>query len=167
MMCLLCGAIDKEGILSLFYSDESQRALFHNSEVWHRASAEAKWIKVRSNGECVVDGEVKRTVNIATTTDSDSNTKIVTREDNVLVFCESNGDGFIQCPDSSHVFIKSNISSQEWDLHDNAQENELDDLELNKDLMSVIGDVQQAWHQQGGDTVLRPCATGCTTRATV
>merc|ERR1711971_999593 len=23
------------------------------------------------------------------------------REDNVLVFCESNGDGFIQCPESS------------------------------------------------------------------
>ena len=34
-----------------------------------------------------------------------------------MVFCENNGDGFIQYPDSTHIFVKSNISTKEWDLH--------------------------------------------------
>merc|ERR1719411_1658737 len=64
----------------------------------------------------MIDNEIKKALHIATTTDSDTNTKIVTRQDNVLVFCHENGDGFTQYPDSSHVFVKSNISKEEYDL---------------------------------------------------
>jgi len=114
--------MDECGAITVYYSDHSQRKLFPNSEVWHKRAGSSTWTEIKSNGECVINEQTQqRRLQMATTTDSESDTKIVTREDNVLVFCQCNGDGFVQYPDSTHLFVKSNISSKEWNLHQLAQ----------------------------------------------
>ena len=111
-------AIDVEGAITVFYSDSSQRRVFPDSEIWTK-SKDSKWIKVKVNGDCVVDGEVLESVKIkmATTTDSDSMTSIITRTDNVMVLEQQNGDRVIQCPDSMDILVESEIGSDEWKGH--------------------------------------------------
>eukprot|EP01083_Nonionella_stella_P083519 231002_1 len=113
--------IDPNGVMTILYSDASERKVFPNSETWYRSSVNHPWIIVQSNGTCLEGPHTRKDIHIATTTDSDTNTKIVTRQDNVLVFCHSNGDGFVQCPDSMHIFVQSNISQNEWNLHELSQ----------------------------------------------
>eukprot|EP00487_Bulimina_marginata_P001653 TRINITY_DN1382_c0_g1_i2.p1 TRINITY_DN1382_c0_g1~~TRINITY_DN1382_c0_g1_i2.p1 ORF type:complete len:123 (-),score=8.93 TRINITY_DN1382_c0_g1_i2:554-922(-) len=60
--------IDKEGIITIFYSNDSQRKLFPNSETWYKSSSDSKWNIVKSNGQCMTDQDMKKPINIATNT---------------------------------------------------------------------------------------------------
>lgn len=114
--------IDVEGAITVFYSDSSQRRVFPDSEIWTKTK-ESKWIEIKVNGDCVVDGAVSESVKIKTakTTDSDSMTSIITRTDNVMVMEQQNGNRVIQCPDSMDILVESSIDSEEWKGHELSQ----------------------------------------------
>jgi len=110
----------------VFYSDSSQRRVFPDSEIWRKsqnAKCKGKWIEIKANGECVVNGEILESTKIkmATTTDSDSMTSIITRTDNVMVFEQQNGGRVIQCPDSMHILVESAVKMEDWNGHQLAE----------------------------------------------
>jgi len=114
--------VNVDGAMTVFYSDSSQRRVFPDSEIWTK-SKESKWIEIKVNGDCVVDGAVSESVKIKTakTTDSDSMTSIITRTDNVMVMEQQNGNRVIQCPDSMDILVESSIDSEEWKGHELSQ----------------------------------------------